>query len=85
MTSSLTFSGWNWIWPVLAFGLVALGVLGWSYRAAAGAPLHQRCQSIIRKKYGGQGCDGDPMQLLKLAGKLQGILTRNRLQNRKAA
>ena len=53
--------------------------------SAAGAPLHQRCQSIIRKKYGGQGCDGDPMQLLKLAGKLQGILTRNRLQNRKAA
>lgn len=53
--------------------------------SAAAAPLHQKFQSIIRKKHGGEGSEGDPMRLLSLAGRLHGILTRNRLQNRKAA
>ncbi len=43
MTTSLTFSGWNWFWPVLGFSLLALGVLGWSYRAAAGYPWRWTC------------------------------------------
>ena len=38
MPTSLTFSGWNWLWPVVAFGVVAVLVLIWSYRAAAGHP-----------------------------------------------
>lgn len=67
------------------------GRVGIGYRrhgnglSAAAAPLHQRCQAIIRKKHGGEGSDGDPMRLLQLAGRLHGILTRNRLQNRRAA
>ena len=46
MTTSLTFSGWNWLWPVLAFGAVALLVLFWSYRAAAGHPLRWVCLAL---------------------------------------
>lgn len=67
------------------------GSVGIGYRrhgsglSAAAAPLHKKCQSIIRKKHGASGCDGDPMGVLPLAGRLHGILTRNRLQNRKAA
>ena len=53
--------------------------------SAAAAPLHQKCQSIIRRKHGVAGFDGDPMKTLGIAGRLHGILTRNRLQNRKAA
>ena len=53
--------------------------------SAAAAPLHQKCQAMIRKKHGGEGFDGDPMRVLSLAGRLHGILTRNRLQNRRAA
>lgn len=53
--------------------------------SAAAAPLHEKCQAIIRKKHGGEGLDGDPMRLLSLAGRLHGILTRNRVQKRKAA
>ncbi|QEG02812.1 UDP-Glc:alpha-D-GlcNAc-diphosphoundecaprenol beta-1,3-glucosyltransferase WfgD [Stieleria maiorica] len=67
------------------------GCVGIGYRrhgsglSAAAAPLHQKCQAIIRKKHAGEGFDGDPMRLLKLAGRLHGILTRNRLRSRKAA
>ena len=67
------------------------GAVGIGYRrhgsglSAAAAPLHQQCQAVIRKKHGGEGFDGDPMRLLSLAGRLHGILTRNRLQHRKAA
>lgn len=53
--------------------------------SAAAAPLHQKCQSIIRRKHGVAGFDGDPMKTLGLAGRLHGILTRNRLQVKKAA
>src|SRR4051812_23512904 len=43
MPSSLTFSSWNWLWPVVIFGAIALLVLAWSYRAAAGQPLRWVC------------------------------------------
>ena len=46
MSSSLTFSGWNWLWPVLGFGVVALIVLAWSYRATAGQPLRWLCLGL---------------------------------------
>lgn len=39
MASSLSFSGWNLLWPVVGFGACALGVLWWSYRASVGHPL----------------------------------------------
>ena len=34
--SALTFSGEQWLWPVLAFVVVASATVWWSYRAAAG-------------------------------------------------
>ena len=34
--SALTFSGEHWLWPVLAFVVVAAATVWWSYRAAAG-------------------------------------------------
>ena len=43
MPSSLTFSGWSWLWPALAFLGVAALVLAWSYRASAGQPLRWVC------------------------------------------
>ena len=43
MPTSLTFSGTNWLWPVVLFGAVALAVLAWSYRASAGHPLRWVC------------------------------------------
>ncbi|MGH7943702.1 MAG: glutamine amidotransferase [Opitutaceae bacterium] len=46
MTSSLTFSGWNWLWPVLVFGAVAVIVLVWTYRASAGQPLRRVCLGL---------------------------------------
>ena len=36
MNASLTFSGWNWLWPALGFSAVAALVLVWSYRSSAG-------------------------------------------------
>jgi uncharacterized membrane protein len=46
MISSLTISGWNWLWPaVLAVGVAAL-VLAWSYRASAGQPLRWVCLTL---------------------------------------
>lgn len=33
--AALTFSGLNWIWPVVALFAVAAGVLAWSYRSPA--------------------------------------------------
>jgi uncharacterized membrane protein len=44
--SSLTFSSWNWLWPVLIFGVVALLILAWSYRALAGQPLRWVCLAL---------------------------------------
>ena len=46
MSTSLTFSGWNWLWPVLAFGVVAVLVLAWTYRASAGQPLRWVCLGL---------------------------------------
>ena len=46
MSPSLTFSGWNWLWPVLIFSAVALVVLFWSYRALAGQPLRWVCLAL---------------------------------------
>ena len=46
MSPSLTFSGWNWLWPVLIFGAVAFVVLFWSYRALAGQPLRWVCLAL---------------------------------------
>jgi uncharacterized membrane protein len=46
VSSSLTFSSWNWLWPVLIFGIVALLVLAWSYRATAGHPLRWVCLGL---------------------------------------
>ena len=43
MPTSLTFSGWNWLLPVVAFGALAAVVLFWSYRASAGHPLRWVC------------------------------------------
>jgi glycosyltransferase involved in cell wall biosynthesis len=53
--------------------------------SAAEPRLHERCQTMIRQKHAGAGFDGDPMRQLSLAARLHGILTRNRLQQRKAA
>jgi uncharacterized membrane protein len=46
MSSSLTFSGWNWLWPAAAFVGVAAVVLIWSYRASAGQPLRWACLGL---------------------------------------
>lgn len=46
MSPSLTFSSWNWLWPVLIFGAIALLVLAWSYRALAGQPLRWVCLGL---------------------------------------
>lgn len=46
MNSSLTFSGWTWLWPVVAFGAAALLVLAWSYRASAGQPYRWLCLAL---------------------------------------
>ncbi|MBL9211291.1 MAG: hypothetical protein JNL92_12550 [Opitutaceae bacterium] len=46
MSPSLTFSGWNWLWPVLIFSALALVVLLWSYRALAGQPLRWVCLAL---------------------------------------
>lgn len=45
-SSSLTFSGWHWLWPAIAFLIVALAILGWSYRAAAGQPYRWLCLTL---------------------------------------
>ena len=46
MPTSLTFSGWNWLWPAVAFVGIAALVLAWSYRAAAGQPLRWVCLTL---------------------------------------
>ncbi len=46
MSSSLTFSSWNWLWPVLVFGGLALLILFWTYRASAGQPLRWVCLAL---------------------------------------
>src|SRR5688500_3177702 len=46
VSSSLTFSGWNWLWPVLVFSGIAFLVLAWSYRALAGQPLRWVCLAL---------------------------------------
>ena len=42
----LTFSGWNWLWPSVAFLGVAAIVLAWSYRASAAQPLRGVCLAL---------------------------------------
>jgi uncharacterized membrane protein len=46
VTTSLTFSSLNWLWPVVAFGVFAAGVLLWGYRATAGHPLRWLCLGL---------------------------------------
>lgn len=46
MSTSLTFSGWNWLWPVVGFGVVALIALAWSYHASKGQPLRWACFAL---------------------------------------
>ena len=46
MSTSLSFSGWNWIAPVAVFGVVAMVVLFWSYRASAGHALRWVCFAL---------------------------------------
>jgi uncharacterized membrane protein len=46
VSPSLTFSSWNWLWPVLIFSALALAVLLWSYRALAGQPLRWVCLAL---------------------------------------
>ena len=46
MSPSLTFSSWNWLWPVLIFSALALAVLFWSYRGLAGQPLRWVCLAL---------------------------------------
>ncbi len=46
MPSSLTFSGWNWLWPAVGFLAVAVLVLAWSYRASAAHPLRGVCLAL---------------------------------------
>ena len=44
--AELTFSGWTWFWPALAFLGVAGLVLAWSYRASAAQPLRGVCLGL---------------------------------------
>lgn len=46
MTPSLTFSGWNWLWPAVGFVAVAALTLIWSYRNSAGHPLRWVCLTL---------------------------------------
>lgn len=46
MPTSLTFSSWNWLWPVVLIGGLAALVLAWSYRASAGHPLRWICLGL---------------------------------------
>jgi hypothetical protein len=46
VSSSLTFSSWNWLWPVVVFGALAVVVLFWTYRASAGHPLRWVCLAL---------------------------------------
>lgn len=43
---SLTISGWNWLWPALIFFVVGLGLLAWSYRAAASPAVRWLCLGL---------------------------------------
>ena len=67
------------------------GSIGIGYRrhgsglSTAAAPLHASCQATIRQKHAGLGSGGDPMRLLKLSGRLHGILSRNQIRKRRAA
>jgi uncharacterized membrane protein len=44
--AELTFSGWNWLWPSVAFVGVAAIVLAWTYRASAAHPLRGVCLAL---------------------------------------
>ncbi len=46
MSTSLSFSGWNWIAPVAVFGVVAMVVLFLSYRASSGHALRWVCFAL---------------------------------------
>lgn len=50
--TSLTFSGWNWLWPALGFVVVAVLILGWSYRSSVGHPARLRWACLALKAVG---------------------------------
>ncbi len=52
METSLTISGWNWLWPALALGTAILLVLGWSYRSSTGFPAGLRLACLALKALG---------------------------------
>jgi len=52
MSTSLTFSGWSWLWPALAFVGVAALILGWSYRSSVGHPPRLRWTCLTLKAFG---------------------------------
>ncbi len=52
MSTSLTFSGWSWLWPALAFVGVAALILGWSYRSSVGHPPRLRWTCLTLKTFG---------------------------------
>jgi len=52
MSTSLTFSGWSWLWPALAFVGVAALILGWSYRSSVGHPPRLRWTCLALKTFG---------------------------------
>src|SRR5262245_33492052 len=46
MPSSLTISGWNWLWPAVALGVAVLLALVWSYQARGSSPLRWLCLAL---------------------------------------
>lgn len=52
MDGSLTFSGWQWVWPAVACIVVGLGILIWSYRSSAGFPPGLRFGCLALKAVG---------------------------------
>lgn len=52
MSTSLTFSGWSWLWPAVAFVGVAALILGWSYRSSVGHPPRLRWTCLALKTFG---------------------------------
>src|SRR5438445_11764297 len=44
--ASLTFSGWNWLWPVAGAMCVALLLLVWNYRAAPRGMVRWVCLGL---------------------------------------
>lgn len=49
--ATLTFSGWNWLWPATGVVALTIAILFWSYRAATG-PLWARVLCLVLKAAG---------------------------------